>query len=94
MLFDVGAQGRNLLLNTCFLLIALCGILALVPWGSLGADELSRLLRWLALPCLAIALVYELAMPSGYNIRVDLLLLVPIYAVVLATSAFRWVVRS
>jgi hypothetical protein len=39
---------------------------------------------------MAAALVYEQTMPDRYDIRVDLLLLVPAYLAVLATSLVRW----
>jgi hypothetical protein len=90
MLIDVEDGARNYLLNACFYSVSILTLLALVPWRSFGAERMSRLLRWLVFPVLALAIVYEAAMPVRYNIRVDLLLLLPAYAVVLVTSVARW----
>lgn len=91
MLIDVGEPGRNLVLNACFYLSGLMFAVALVPWRWMGAAGLSRLLRWLPLPSAVLAVVYEVTMPSRFDIRVDLLLLLPMYALIALTSAFRWV---
>ena len=90
MLIDVGDPLRNIILNACFYILLVLGVVALVPWKGLGAARLSRLLRFLPLPSVAVAITYEVAMPASYDIRVDLLLLLPIYCVIILTSAWRW----
>jgi len=90
LLIDVQDPILNLVLNTCFLVIILLTVIALVPWKAVGADRVSRGLRWLAIPVFILAVAYERAMPSRFDIRVDLLLLLPAYALVLVTSVARW----
>jgi len=87
---DVQDPARNLILNACFYMILLLTLIALVPWKTMGAKRVSSGLRWLAIPILALAVVYEWTMPSRFNIRVDLLLLLPAYGLVLVTSVVRW----
>ena len=88
---DVGDPARNLVLNAVFLLVGLMTVVTLVPWGRIGATRLSRLLRWIPFPAAVLAVVYETAMPSRFDIRIDLLLLLPLYGLIIATSAFRWI---
>ena len=90
MLFDVGDPTRNLALSACFFAILALTVAAVVPWRALGAARLSRLLRWLFLPALALAATYEWLMPARFDIRVDLLLLLPMYAVIAVTCLVRW----
>ena len=90
MLIDVGDQVRTLWLNVCFFAILMFTIAAIIPWGGLGLNRVSRLSRWFFLPVLSLAVVYEAIMPTRFNIRIDLFLLLPMYTVVLITSVFRW----
>lgn len=89
MLIDVGDPVRNVILNCSFALVMLIALLALVPWRILGARRLSRMALWLPVPTLAVALAYEAAMPSRYDIRLDLFLLAPAYALVLLATLIR-----
>jgi hypothetical protein len=94
MLIDVEDAGLNTVLNACFVANVALTLLALVPWRVLGAPRLCRMFRWVAIPVLVLAFVYEAYMPSGYNIRVDLLILSPLYVLAIATSAVRWKLES
>ena len=89
-MFNVGDPFRNAVLIGCFLAIMMFTVAALVPWKSLGAPRLSRLARWLPVPVFLLALVYETTMPARFDIRVDLLLLLPMYGLVIAASIVRW----
>jgi hypothetical protein len=89
MLIDVEDSVRNLVLNGCFYSIVLLSLVAIIPWGHIGAVRMSRLLRWLVVPVLGLAITYESAMPSRFDIRVDLFLLLPAYGLVLVTSIVR-----
>lgn len=87
MLLDVGDPGRNLILNACFYGIVIVTLLSLVPWRMRNRRD-----RWsLYLPVAAIALyvAYEAAMPSHWDIRLDLFLLAPMGLVIFIA----WVVR-
>ena len=90
MLIDVEDAGLDTLLNACFVVNVVLSLLALVPWRVLGAPKLCRMLRWVPIPILVLTYVYEAYMPSGYNIRVDRLILLPLYVLALATTAIRW----
>ena len=90
-MFDVGDPTRNAILQICFFGILALTIAALVPWKTFGAVRVSKLARWIVLPVLLLALVYESAMPTRFDIRVDLLLLLPMYVVVLLSTTLRWV---
>ena len=89
-MFSVGDPTRNAILTGCFLAITVLTIAALVPWKSFGATRLSRLARWLPVPVFLLALVYEATMPARFDIRVDLLLLLPMYGLVVAATIVRW----
>jgi len=89
MLINVDDPVRNAILNVSFVAIVAFAALAVVPWGFLGARGMSRLALWLPLPTFLLAFIYEAAMPSGYDIRLDLFLLLPAYAVVLIATLFR-----
>jgi DNA-binding LytR/AlgR family response regulator len=89
MLIDVQDPVRNLVLNVCFGAIALIALLAIMPWGTFGARTMSRLAVWLPVPLLILAVAYEKAMPSRFDIRVDLILLLPAYAAVLLATLAR-----
>ena len=94
MLIDVEDAGLNTVLNACFVANVALTLLALVPWRVLGVTRLCRLFRWVSIPVLVLAFVYESYMPTGCNIRVDLLILLPLYVMALATSAVRWNLES
>lgn len=89
MLINVDDHVLNIALNGCFYAITLLTLIAIVPWRALGAARFSRLLHWLFLPVLVLAVVYELLMPIRFDIRIDLFLLIPMYAVVAATCLYR-----
>ena len=92
MLLDVGDPGRNLILNACFYGIGLVTLLSLVPWPLKNHRN-----RWcLYLPIAAIALYvgYEAAMPSNWDIRLDLLLLAPMGLVILIAWSVRLALRE
>lgn len=93
MLIVVGDPLRNAILNASFALILLVTVLALVPWRSLGVQRLDRIAPWFPLPVLALALAYEAAMPSRFDIRVDLLVLLPAYGLVLFSAFLRLIAR-
>jgi hypothetical protein len=93
MLIDVEDPLRNLILNGSLVAIVLMAVAAVVPWGAFGAERIARLATFLPIPTLAVAVVYETAMPSRYDIRLDLLLLVPAYGLVLLATAIRLVAR-
>jgi hypothetical protein len=91
MLINVGDQIRTFWLNLCFFAIVIFTITTIIPWKSyFGLNRVSRLSRWIFIPVLMLAVAYEMIMPSRYNIRVDLLLLFPMYAVIVLASVFRW----
>jgi hypothetical protein len=90
MLIDVQDPARNLLLNACLYTVAAMALAAIIPWKAIGYPRLSRALRWLAMPALGLAIAYEWAMPSRFDIRLDLVLLIPLYAIILMTSLVRW----
>jgi hypothetical protein len=93
MLIDVQDPLRNVILNGCFFAIILMAVAAIVPWGALGSRTLSRLAIWLPVPLAAVAYLYERAMPSRYDIRVDLLLLLPAYGLILLATVTRLLTR-
>ncbi len=89
-MFEVGDPLRNVLLNVCFASISLLTVAAVFPWRLLGADQLSKLARWVIVPVLLLAVAYEAIMPDRFDIRVDLLLLLPMYGLVVVSSIIRW----
>ena len=89
MLIDAGDPVLNIALNGCFFAITLLTLIAIVPWRVLGAARFSRLLHWLFLPVLVLAVTYELLMPIRFDIRIDLFLLIPMYAIVAVTCLYR-----
>lgn len=76
-------------LTFCFFAMLALAAIAIVPWEVFAGRRASRLLRWLGIPVLLLAIFYEWRMPPGMNIRVDLLLLLPAYLAVIGTSAVR-----
>lgn len=93
MLIDVEDPLRNLIFNCSLIAVVLMAIMAIVPWGTFGAERIARLAMWLPIPTLAVAFAYETAMPSRYDIRLDLLLLVPAYGLVLLATLIRLLAR-
>jgi hypothetical protein len=91
MLIDVEDPLGNLILNACFYSIVFLALVAVIPWKTLGAARVSQLLRWLIIPTFGLAVAYESAMPSRFDIRVDLLVLIPAYGLLVVTSIARWV---
>jgi len=89
-MFDVGDPPRNAVLTVCFFAIAFFTLAAVMPWKALGAARLARWARLLWVPVLLLAIVYETAMPSRFDIRVDLVLLAPMYLIVFLASVVRW----
>jgi hypothetical protein len=67
MLINVDDPVRNLVLNACFYSVLLLTLVAIIPWGALGAVRMSRFLRWLPLPLLGLAIAYETAMPLRFE---------------------------
>jgi len=91
MLLDVGDPGRNLILNACFYGIVLVTLLSLVPWRL--RDRRNRWSLYLPVAAIALYVAYEAAMPSNWDIRVDLLLLAPMGVTILLAWAVRLIVR-
>ena len=92
MLVDVGDPVRNLILNACFYGIAAVTLLSLLPWRLKGGRN-----RWsLYLPLAALALyaIYETAMPSRWDIRLDLFLIVAMGLVIILAWVVRLVLRA
>lgn len=92
MLIDVGDPARNLILNACFFGVVVVMLLSLVPWRLKHGRN-----RWsLYLPLVAIALyvIYEATMPSNWDIRIDLVLLVPMGLVIIVAWGVRLALRA
>jgi len=89
MLIDTGDPTRDIALNGCFFAISLLTLAAVIPWRALGAARVSHLLRWLFIPVLALAVAYEMLMPLRFDIRLDLFVLIPMYAIVAVTCLYR-----
>ena len=91
MLLDVGDPDRNLILNGCFYGIVLVTLLSLMPWRL--RDRRNRWSLYLPIAGLLLYIIYETAMPSNWDIRVDLLLLAPMGVVIILAWAVRLIVR-
>ncbi len=87
MLINVDDPRLNLILNACFWGIGFVALLSLIPWGRTGVDM--RVARWLPLPAFVLYGLYEWAMPSRMDIRVDLLLIIPMGIVILVAWSVR-----
>lgn len=87
VLLNVDDPRLNLILNTCFWAIALLTVLSMVPWGYLERGR--TIARWLPLPAVILFLIYERAMPSRMDIRVDLFLLAPMGLIIMITWGVR-----
>ena len=88
MLINVENSSLNLLLNACFYAMALVALASVVPWRLKGGRN--RWALWLPVAGIAFYGVYESAMPSRWDIRVDLLLIAPM----LLVTALAWIVRA
>ena len=82
-MFDVGDTASNATLTVCFFGIALLTLASMMPWRRFGFARSNRLTRWIFVPVILLAIVYESAMPARFDIRIDLFLLLPMYVLVL-----------
>ncbi len=92
MLLDVGNFTRNIVLNACFYGIVLVTLFSLVPWRLKAGGN-----RWtLYLPLAALALygTYEMTMPSNWDIRLDLLLIIAMGTVIILAWGIRLALRA
>ncbi len=87
MLIDVKAPDLNLILNGCFYGLAVLAALSVVPWRL--RERRNRWTLWLPPAALALYLVYEITMPARWNIRLDLVLILPLLLIVWLA----WLVR-
>ena len=87
MLIDVQDPNLNVILNACLLGLALLALLSLIPWPIRGRRN--RWTLWLPVAVLALYAVYEAYMPARMNIRLDLVLILPLLG--LAVGA--WLIR-
>ena len=88
-MIDVQVSFLNVILNSCLLLILTLSVVSLIPWKLKSGGN-----RWtLVLPILGVLayLVYEFAMPNNWDIRMDLVLLVPPLAVTIVLGIIRGV---
>lgn len=76
----------------CALAIVILATISIVPWELFAGRGASRVLRWSAIPVLALAVLYELAMPASVDLRIDMILLVPVYVVAILTSIMRAII--
>ncbi len=86
-LIDIQEPGLNLNLNGCFYGLAVLAALSVVPWRL--RERRKRWTLWLPPAALALYLVYETTMPVCWNIRLDLLLILPLLLIVVLA----WLVR-
>jgi hypothetical protein len=87
VIIDIGDPLRNVVLNVCFYGIVAVTLLSVIPWRLAGGAN-----RWsLFLPLIGLTLyvIYEMSMPARWDIRVDLLLLVPLACLIVVS----WVIR-
>ncbi len=80
MLIDVKAPDLNVILNGCFYGLAVLAALSAAAWRL--RERHNRWTLWLPAAALALYLVYEIAMPAHWNIRLDLLLIFPLLLIV------------
>lgn len=76
-MFNVGGPIRNAVLTGRLFAISALTAAALIAWKSWGAARSSRLARWIPVPMFLLALAYKARMPARFDIRVDLLILLP-----------------
>jgi len=87
MLIDVQDAGLNYLLNGCLSGIAVVTLLSLMPLQlSEGLNRWILVLPWIGL---TLYFAYEYAIPARMDIRLDLILILPLMAVTLLV----WLVR-
>lgn len=91
MLLDVGDAARNLLLNVCFYGIVIVTLLSLVPWRL--KEGRNRWSLYLPVAALILYVIYEVAMPPQWDIRLDLFLLAPMGLVIILAWSIRLVFR-
>lgn len=87
MIVDIGDPVRNLILNACLYGIAVISVISLVPW-PIGSGR-NRWTLYLPLAGIGLYLAYEVTMPSNWDIRLDLLLILAMGAVIVLS----WLVR-
>ena len=87
MIIDVNDPSLNLILNVCFFLILGFGLISIIPWKL--KDGRNRWTLIVPIPSILIYVVYELAMPSNWDIRIDLLLLWPVLVLILLLCLVR-----
>ena len=92
MLVDVGDPARNLILNACFYGIALVMLLSLVPWRL--KDGRNRWSLYLPVPAFVLYVIYEAAMPSNWDIRLDLFLIIAMAIVIVLAWGTRLALRA
>jgi len=92
MLLDVGDPGRNLILNACFYGIVVVMLTSLVPWRL--KDRRNGWSVYLPIAAAVLYVIYEAAMPSNWDIRLDLLLLAPMGLVILIAWGVRLALRA
>lgn len=91
MLLNVDDPRLNLILNGCFWALVLITLLSMFPWGWLGLGR--RMAHTLPGAALGVYIVYEWAMPSRMDIRIDLLFLAPMGAIILTAWGIRLIFR-
>ena len=87
MLIDIQEPGLNLILNGCLYGLAVLAALSVVPWRL--RERRNRWTLWLPAAALALYLIYEISMPALWNIRLDLVLILPLLLIV----GLAWLVR-
>lgn len=91
MLIDVDDPTANFILNGCFYGLVVVTLLSVVPWSLRGGK--GRWTFFLPLAALALYGYYEATMPVRYDIRLDLLLLLPMGGIVFLSWLIRLVLR-
>lgn len=86
MVIDTQDPERDLLLNICFFGILGLAMVSAVTWRWLGFMRWNVLLHWLIWPVLGMAVVNESLVPTRFDIRIDLLILLPAYGLVIVAS--------
>ena len=86
-MYETGNAARDIELAVLAIVVLVCALIVLVPWGRKSAfARIATHLPLLALPTYA---VYEWLMPSNFDIRIDLLVLWPALAICL----LGWIVK-
>ena len=97
MLIDVQDDAANQILNGCLLGIVLITLLSVIPWRL--RDGRNRWTHLLPLMALTLYVVYEITMPARMNIRLDLILVLPLITINLVAwlirlARIRWLRRN